>query len=55
MYKYLVTADFYEPFLTNWFDIENNYNSAMNMVVYDLLNNLYYNGSEWMPLQEDHL
>jgi len=54
MYKYLVTFDG-KPFLTNWFDIENNYNENLNMIVYDLLNNLYYDGENWKPLTEDHL
>lgn len=55
MFRYLVTADFTEPFLTNYFDIENNYNSEINMVVFDLLYNLFYNGTQWFTIQEDHL
>lgn len=55
MYRYLVTADFIEPFLTNYFDIENNYNSEINMVVFDIINNLFYSGTEWFPINEDHL
>jgi len=54
MYKYLITSD-HEPFLTNWFDIENNYNEDINMIVYDILNNLYFDGKTWNPLMEDNL
>jgi len=54
MYKYLITSD-YEPFLTNWFDVENNYNEDINMIVYDILNNLYFQGKEWISLNEDNL
>lgn len=55
MKRYLVTSDFCEPFLTDWFDIENNYNEQFNMIVYDLAKQTYYDGTQWHEIQQDHL
>lgn len=40
-----------EPFLTEWFDIENNY--VEGMVVYDLKNCMYYKGEKWIDIEHD--
>lgn len=55
MKRYLITTDVCDPFLTDWFDIENNFNLEINMVVYDLHLNKYYNGDYWLAIAEDHL
>lgn len=52
--RYLITSDF-KPFYTNWFDIDNNFNSELGMVVYDLQNHLFYDGEFWKEIEEDHL
>lgn len=52
--RYLITSNT-EPFYTNWFDIENNFNSEMNMIVYDLYEHLFYDGESWKEIKEDHL
>lgn len=51
--NYLVTSKYFEPFFTNWFDIENHY--AAGMIVYNLLNGKYYDGIEWRDTKQDHL
>ena len=44
------------PFLTKWFDTENNFNSEIEMVVYDLYLNKYTeDGKNWHELEIDHL
>lgn len=56
--RYLVTGTGIAPFLTDWFDIENNYNKEYDMVVYDLKYMEYYDGNverKWVPITEDHL
>jgi len=54
--NYLITADGMEPFLTKWYDYENNYRADLNMVVYDLDNQCYTtNGTDWKELEVDHL
>lgn len=54
--RYLVTADSYEPFMTNWFEAENNFNAELNMVVYDLNTYTYTtDGKTWHKLNFDHL
>ena len=51
--NYLITGDF-EPFLTNWFDAENNFNEGMT--VYNLLSWMYTkDGVTWIEITEDHL
>ena len=42
--KYLVTYienGIQKAFYTNWFDVENNFNSEVGMVVFDLVNHKY--------------
>lgn len=56
--RYLVVATGLEPFLTEWFDIDNNYNPEYKMVVFDLVNRIYYDGNidkVWLTITEDHL
>lgn len=51
--RYLIQPLNEEPFFTNWFDIENNYEQGM--IVYDLQGFLYYNGECWKTLEFDTL
>lgn len=57
--NYLVTYienGIQKAFYTNWFDIENNFNSEVGMVVFDLVNHKYMvNSSGWSDIDEDHL
>ena len=57
--KYLVTYidnGIQKAFYTNWFDIENNFNSAAGMVVFDLINHKYMvNSLGWTDIGKDHL
>lgn len=52
--RYLITGNNFEPFLTEWYDYENNYDNGMT--VYDLVNLKYStNGKDWCDIEEDHL
>jgi hypothetical protein len=57
--KYLVTYienGIQKAFYTNWFDIENNFNLEVGMVVFDLSNHKYMvNSLGWTDIQVDHL
>lgn len=54
--RYLVTSQFYTPFLTDWFDSENHFNPDAEMIVYDLVEKKYtHNGVDWFDLSVDHL
>lgn len=57
--KYLVTYienGLQKAFYTNWFDVENNFNPDVNMVVFDLINHKYMvNSLGWTNIEEDHL
>lgn len=54
--RYLVTTNITNPFLTNYFDAENNFNSEIEMVVYDLYLNKYTtDGKKWYEIEIDHL
>lgn len=45
-----------KAFYTNWFDVENNFNSEVGMVVFDLINHKYMVSSlGWSDIDEDHL
>lgn len=51
---YLIHPKDSEPFLTNWFDTENNY--APGMVVYDFQRFRFTtDGITWNPIAVDHL
>jgi hypothetical protein len=51
--KYLIQPLGENPFLTNWFSVENNYEK--DMIVYDLEYFQYYNGHIWQSIEEDLL
>lgn len=55
--RYLVTTkDAEKPFLTNWFEPENNFNPDIGMIVYDLwLNKFTTDGTTWNVIELDHL
>jgi hypothetical protein len=57
--KYLVTYienGIQKAFYTNWFDFENNFNSEVGMIVFDLINHKYVvNSLGWSDIDEDHL
>jgi hypothetical protein len=57
--QYLVTYTengIKKAFYTNWFDVENNFNSEVGMVVFDLINHKYMvNSLGWSDIDEDHL
>lgn len=54
--RYLITCDGHEPFLTKWFESENNFNPDLNMIVYDLVTMQYTtNGEIWKDIEIDHL
>ena len=54
--KYLITTSDNIPFLTNWFDPDNNFAPEVNMVVYDLVNGLFTkDGYKWEEIFVDHL
>jgi len=57
--KYLVTYienGTQKAFYTNWFDVENNFNSDVGMVVFDLVNHKYMvNSLGWSDIDEDHI
>ena len=54
--RYLITTNIIAPFLTNYFNFENNFNSEIEMVVYDLYLNKYTtDGMNWYELEIDHL
>lgn len=57
--KYLLTYienGTQKAFYTNWFDVENNFNSDVGMVVFDLVNHKYMvNSLGWSDIDEDHL
>lgn len=53
---YLIITDSHEPFYTNWFDAENNFNKDENMIVFNLLSRTYTtDGKIWHQTKEDHL
>lgn len=54
--RYLVTHPGHEPFLTKWFDYENNWIDGM--IVYDLslpVPSYTIDGKIWLALTVDHL
>lgn len=45
-----------KAFYTKWFESENNFNSELEMVVYDLINNQFTSdGMLWEEIEIDHL
>jgi hypothetical protein len=54
--QYLITTNIQQPFLTKWFDADNHFNPDVEMVVYDLINNVYTtDGHTWLNINIDHL
>jgi len=59
--RYLVTYTETETqttkvFLTNWFDVQNNFNTDVDMIVYDLTTCQYLDSSLiWKSIEIDHL
>ena len=58
--RYLIITNLYlsgqPPFLTNYFNCENNFNSEIDMVVYDLEQLKYTaDGTNWYNIEIDHL
>lgn len=52
--RYLITHPENEPFITEWYDYENNYEKGM--VIYDLVK-FYFttDGKTWKEINQDHL
>lgn len=56
IFRYLILQDGYEPFLTNYFEAENNFSEENNMQVFDLHNCIFTkDGVNWVSIEEDHL
>ena len=58
--RYLITTNVLKsgqfPFLTNWFNVEKDFNSEIEMVVYDLEQLRYTSdGKNWYNIEIDHL
>jgi len=57
--RYLVTYvenGLQKAFYTNWFDVNNNFNTEVEMIVFDLIAHKYMiNGLGWADIEEDHL
>lgn len=54
--NYLIISNTYEPFYTNWFNAENNFNADDGMIVFDLLSGKHtINGTDWIETKQDHL
>lgn len=52
--RYLVTSTNFLPFLTHWFDAENNFSEGMT--VYNLIVKTYTtDGINWKDIKHDHL
>ena len=58
--RYLIVTNILKsglsPFLTKWFEPENDFNEELEMVVYDLYLNKYTaDGKNWYNIEIDHL
>jgi len=59
--RYLIIfTDYYtgerKSFRTDWFNLSENYNSDLDMIVIDNLNNqITFDGTSWQDIEEDHL
>ena len=54
--RYLITTKNNTPFLTNWFEPENHFNSDDGMIVYDLkLEEYTTDGVNWYEIEIDRL
>ena len=56
MKRYLITTKINSPFYTKWFEYKNHFNLLSEMIVYDLVKDLYTkDGKKWEEINEDHL
>jgi hypothetical protein len=54
--RYLITTKEHPPAYTNWFDLENHFNSDIGMIVYDLVECKFTtDGKTWHDIEIDHL
>lgn len=57
--QYLVTYvenGVHRAWYSNWFDVDNNFNEDIGMIVYDLHNDKFMSiRGEWESIKEDHL
>jgi hypothetical protein len=57
--RYLITyteEGIQKAFYTEWFDIENNFNADVGMIVFDLAKNKYLTSNlVWLDIEFDHL
>ena len=55
--RYLITTkSVYEPFFSDYFNAENNFNIDLNMIVYDLQEKKFtIDGELWWDIEVDHL
>jgi hypothetical protein len=57
--RYIITYtenEVQSVFYSDWFDVENNYNQNIDMVVIDLYTNKYFNSRmKWLDINFDHL
>lgn len=54
--RYLIVADTFTPFYTNYYDEENHWKDGINMKVFDLHTDKYCeDGETWKDIDEDHL
>ena len=53
--RYLIQYKDNPPFFTDYFILENVWTDDFWMCIYDLKDKKYYNGVEWLDIQEDHL
>jgi hypothetical protein len=54
--RYLITTKGNPPYMTDWFDAENNFNTELEMVVYDIFAFAYMtDGINWQPIEFDQL
>lgn len=55
--RYLITTKTARPpFLTHWFDADNNFNAGVDMIVYDLIKNEFTtDGKTWHKIEVDNL
>ena len=57
--RYLIThteEGIQKAFYSDWFDIENNFNADVGMIVFDLAKNKYLTSNlVWLDIEFDHL
>ena len=54
--RYLITTKNELPFITKWFEFENNFNPNIEMIIYDLVECRFsVDGKTWNDIEIDHL